>query len=35
MHLLVFGGVNWSDEVPGAVGKCGAFLDGLEATRTD
>jgi aminoglycoside phosphotransferase (APT) family kinase protein len=34
MHLLVFGGVNWSDEVPGAVSKCDAFLDGLDATRT-
>lgn len=29
MHLLVFGGVNWSDEVPRAVAKCVSFLDSL------
>ena len=34
MHLLVFGGVNWSDDVPPAVAKCGAFLDSLESVRS-
>src|SRR3989442_4745425 len=33
MHLLVFGGVNWSEEVPLAVAKCDAFLDSLESVR--
>jgi hypothetical protein len=31
MHLLVFGGVNWSDEVPATVRRCHGFLDGLES----
>jgi hypothetical protein len=34
MHLLVFGGVNWSDSVPLAVAKCSAFLDSLESVRS-
>jgi len=31
MHLLVFGGVHWDEQVPGTVAKCNAFLDGLES----
>jgi len=31
MHLLVFGGVHWNEQVPGAVAKCNAFLDSLES----
>jgi len=34
MHLLVFGGVNWSDSVPLAVAKCDEFLDSLESVRS-
>ena len=30
MHLLVFGGVHWNEQVPGSVAKINAFLDGLE-----
>lgn len=33
MHLLVFGGVNWSDEVPRAVAGCFSFLDSLASVR--
>lgn len=31
MHLLVFGGVNWGDDVPDSVRRCHAFLDELES----
>lgn len=34
MHLLVFGGVNWADDVPATVRRCHEFLDGLESTAT-
>ena len=33
MHLLVFGGVNWSADVPAAVHRCHAFLDQLGELR--
>jgi Phosphotransferase enzyme family len=33
MHLLVFGDVNWSDDVPRVVAKCCSFLDSLAAVR--
>jgi len=32
MHLLVFGGVHWDEQVPRAVAKCDAFLDSLESS---
>ena len=32
MHLLVFGGVHWDDQVPRVVAKCDAFLDSLESS---
>ena len=35
MHLLVFGGVRWSAEVPQTVAKCHAFLDSLESTQAE
>ena len=31
MHLLVFGGIDWSEDVPDTVVRCHAFLDGLES----
>ena len=34
MHLLVFGGVDWSNDVPRTVARCVKFLDMLETTRT-
>jgi Ser/Thr protein kinase RdoA (MazF antagonist) len=34
MHLLMFGGDHWSDEVAHAVTKCESFLDSLESVRT-
>jgi hypothetical protein len=33
MHLLVFGGVNWSDDLPRAVAKCFSFVDSLASVR--
>lgn len=32
MHLLVFGGVNWSSDLPIVVRRCEKFLDSLEST---
>jgi hypothetical protein len=35
IHLLVFGGVHWGEEVPRTVTKCHAFLDSLETTQSE
>jgi hypothetical protein len=33
MHLLVFGGVQWSEDVPRTVARCFEFLDALEVMK--
>lgn len=33
MHLLVWGGVHWTEDVPRTSARCHAFLDSLESAR--